>query len=517
VGLSFKKKSGGGGDSGTKPKIGSQRAPKSKPPTDQDLLGNSTIAQSVTKPEDEISPLLMPPLPEVPSKGPPNKPPPPLPMMGAPKQGVTPAPLEVAPQVLPELESAPKQGVTPQALSTDAPTIAPPRPEAPQVAPKQTVAPERPLTQAPVTAPVEEEPKKKKGLMSRIFGGKKKKEEKPGKDRMKDRHVTSQETLAKGSINEVKKVNYRRGIGNSGQKQGFFKESVKEDRDKGFYLPQEAQQLGMDANDPHMSARAVASSRLDKGLGINVLSEDVFAKHDGKVGVTSAKVEGEAMRGMLYEKDVTGQINRMYGERAPQKIREMQDNQTQRIDKENLTVKNFSGFEFGDVDFKNSEVQKGLSNLQLMDYLTGQVDRHEGNIFVGENGKVTGIDNDMAFGKESAEGVGKNQGMPQLVDAEVGLKILNTSEEEIRAMLTMRKGDMEGLDESEIEAAIRRFDELKAHVDNLYMNDQLIYEWNDETYERAVAGGSGYLARGVNARKNMDDDDKLRQRKSKAI
>ena len=38
-------------------------------------------------------------------------------------------------------------------------------------------------------------------------------------------------------------------------------------------------------------------------------------------------------------------------------------------------------------------------DLQLIDALTGQVDRHGGNIFVDpKTGKVTGIDNDAAFG-----------------------------------------------------------------------------------------------------------------------
>ena len=50
------------------------------------------------------------------------------------------------------------------------------------------------------------------------------------------------------------------------------------------------------------------------------------------------------------------------------------------------------------INLKDKRIQKNLSDLQLMDALTGQLDRHLGNIFIdSKTGKVTGIDNDMAF------------------------------------------------------------------------------------------------------------------------
>ncbi len=59
------------------------------------------------------------------------------------------------------------------------------------------------------------------------------------------------------------------------------------------------------------------------------------------------------------------------------------------------------GYAFSDV---TNNFQREMSNLDILDYVCGQDDRHEGNFFVkkDENGKfdgVVGIDNDSAFGK----------------------------------------------------------------------------------------------------------------------
>ena len=53
-------------------------------------------------------------------------------------------------------------------------------------------------------------------------------------------------------------------------------------------------------------------------------------------------------------------------------------------------------------------IQKGLSDLQLFDAISGQVDRHAGNIYVDpETGTVTGIDDDRAFGQGQKPDVGR--------------------------------------------------------------------------------------------------------------
>lgn len=58
-----------------------------------------------------------------------------------------------------------------------------------------------------------------------------------------------------------------------------------------------------------------------------------------------------------------------------------------------------SAFVFQPIDFADPRVKKGMSDLQLFDAVSGQVDRHGSNIFVDPaTGAVTGIDDDWSFG-----------------------------------------------------------------------------------------------------------------------
>ncbi len=72
-------------------------------------------------------------------------------------------------------------------------------------------------------------------------------------------------------------------------------------------------------------------------------------------------------------------------------------------DERNSKNKDDNGFNLGDV---TGNFQREMSNLDILDYVCGQIDRHTGNFFVkkDENGKfngVVGIDNDFSFGKSN--------------------------------------------------------------------------------------------------------------------
>jgi len=47
---------------------------------------------------------------------------------------------------------------------------------------------------------------------------------------------------------------------------------------------------------------------------------------------------------------------------------------------------------------ENETTAQGLLKLQVLDWICGQVDRHQGNYFVDKEGNVTGIDQDCSFG-----------------------------------------------------------------------------------------------------------------------
>jgi hypothetical protein len=310
---------------------------------------------------------------------------------------------------------------------------------------------------------------------------------------LRGRDVKFMKSLGGGSANDVYKARYKKEIADSGTKEGFWK-----------------------ASEGNESAKAMASSRLDQALGTNMLSRDVEAKHKGQLGITSAKVEGEAMSENKYT-DLTDQYIEGFGsyEESVKQIKEMGMEGMHTFDDEGQTISKLTGSELLDVDLKNPEVQRGMANLEVLDYLTGQEDRHEGNIFVDpQTGKVSGIDNDMSFGgdmtAEKFQELGDNninlkvQGLPSQIDADLGMRILVMEESEFLQILEGNKKDRAHLTEEEKESAVDRFRHLKVHVDNLYMNDGFIWQWNDDTYDEAVESGKGYLARAVRDREGDD-------------
>lgn len=186
--------------------------------------------------------------------------------------------------------------------------------------------------------------------------------------------------------------------------------------------------------DPRMVARSVASSRLDRFLGVNVLAEEQFYEgpHKGfELGFNvSGSVPGDEI---LDAKTMTRTV----------------------------------------VDYSNPETQRTMSDLHVMDYLTGQTDRHAGNIVVDPaTGRAKGIDNDQAFANPANEDQGRAQGIkmsniPDLIDEATANKILSHKSKHIRSLLAGGKDDPERLTSEEVEAAVGRFKRLKTHLKSL--------------------------------------------------
>jgi len=318
-----------------------------------------------------------------------------------------------------------------------------------------------------------------------------------GKSKMKDRHVVSKKVLGGGSVNEVTSMDYRRGIGTSGQTKGFFKKDPKKGK-KAIGDAAAGARIGQDGKDTHMSTRAVLSSRLDKRLGTNVLTEEVYGKHKGKKGSVSSRAKGQQMSHSEFEektnnkKDWKPTVNQ-------QSIFKQQEDGSWNKRSADVCL---------DIDLKNPETQRSMWNMQLLDSLTGQVDRHFGNMFFDkDSGRVTGIDNDLAFGLQTGqeERTGKQSNfLPELVDKETGEMVLSMTDEDFVETISAKKGDYGKLTEDELEAAKNRFRAVKDHVRNLKENGLLVDEWNDQTYQQAIDGhlksngnrsdGSSYVA-----------------------
>jgi hypothetical protein len=345
--------------------------------------------------------------------------------------------------------------------------------------------------------------------------------------RKNDKKLSSPLTPVGGSdansANEVFKAKTRGPVGKSGPASGFAKKSSKKG-DVLSHLPSAMAQIGYQEGfenhdlqnegvgfhtiteegsndtkykldqDPRLVARQVISSRLDKKLGINVLSAEIFSQDEkGKTIGISGQVAGDQVR---KTKD------------RPQWDPQAEDDPTYNV--------------YDDFDYSNPETQKGLSNLMLMDSLTNQQDRHMGNMFIDKKtGNVKGIDNDASFTRKKKSRAYDLPGNPlvdgfykrganlsnefshnedgslrynqTLIDQEAGEALLKMSEEDLVKILKGRDSDPknERLDELEINNTLGRFRAMKARIMELKMENELglggglVEEWNDETYERA--------------------------------
>ena len=337
-------------------------------------------------------------------------------------------------------------------------------------------APPRPNTPAP--------------MLPRVIGG-----QQPAapvltdKDEKKDIFGKSTaKKLKSGTKNEVSKMTYKQGIGGGTETRGFWKvgqtdgasaasktgidkeagqsKTVPSKQDPNKLVPNHKL---VEATDPRMAARAVATSRLDKALGTNVIADEAFAYHQRQLGNVSAMVGGRAL--VENETDKKG---------------ELQSQDLAQIE-----------------DAKSAEYQRSMANLGVVDYLTGQVDRHDGNIFYDpKTGAVKGIDNDLAFGQwdhQNDAGLGFGaalSGLPQQIDAATANVIRDMSEDEFRASISPQNGDPQGLHKSEIDKAVERFHKMKVHIAALRKQGLLVQQWDDQTYADACNDVDGsYLGR----------------------
>jgi len=137
-------------------------------------------------------------------------------------------------------------------------------------------------------------------------------------------------------------------------------------------------------------------------------------------------------------------------------------------------------------------LQKGLCRLEWDDALCGQFDRHGENYFIDLNNatgsaKVTGIDNDLAFGANTKTvpppgpnpGTGYNGiGLPQLIDQETFNRLsVADFDRDILPGLAGR------LTDDEISATRDRFDQLKQHAQTLSDEGKVVGNW--ETWRSA--------------------------------
>ena len=168
------------------------------------------------------------------------------------------------------------------------------------------------------------------------------------------------------------------------------------------------------------------------------------------------------------------------------------------------------------MEFKSGKVlQKALEGtirLGILDYISGQTDRHYENYYIDSDGNVTAIDNDMSFGgKTRARGQRSKFFVPNRGSLLVNLPKVMTSE--IKSELeTFLKGD--GVkyflsdvaktfseDSKEYKGVLRRIHEIEDTLlrkDAVLVSDDLL---NKESLER-LDSESNYLVRDLSVKKS---------------
>jgi len=267
--------------------------------------------------------------------------------------------------------------------------------------------------------------------------------------------------------------------------------------------------IGIDPLQPHWSERNVASYRLATALGLNVIPRTNFAKLSVEQGDEKSVERSEGKR---VERSMGKRAGRSVGKSAKESVEKivehgvimdlakgyspfstgmvnipLTDAQYKVLDKnptvapalaqaqgfKTATLKGKTlvfdpGLDKRDklesivaINFNDKVLQRELTNLNWFDLLAGQVDRHGHNFFVEEDANrnvigVKGIDNDACFGKNTTDPAlaGKLRGLkgtdlPGAISKATYDKLMGLTPKRLRAL-------MKGLDDAEIEAAIKR-------------------------------------------------------------
>ena len=238
----------------------------------------------------------------------------------------------------------------------------------------------------------------------------------------------------------------------------------------------------------HMAQYAVASTRLARFLGMeDVISHNAFAHINGQDGVVSGQVTGVPVRTLEHDEET--QVPPQYT--SADDIAAWLAGQGSKVIQKDGKYFKLTAFVFNPIDYKNPRIQKGMSDLQIFDAISGQTDRHGGNIFVNpQTGKVTGIDDDQAMTTSYYrvdEPQNQYPGLPPLVDRRTAEKILALRPENLEEFLKPRENDQGKLTPKERQAVEGRLRAVQEYLEKLGKAGGLVDTWDDNTYNRQMA------------------------------
>ena len=246
-------------------------------------------------------------------------------------------------------------------------------------------------------------------------------------------------------------------------------------------LNENAQGAGIPELNPQQSVRAVATFKMSEQLNLGVIPRtEFFVGTDDDDGRPTLGQAMQVVNGAIGQR--TAYKNVPVNQKEIQDAEDIVNNPPS-----NLHPLELAGYESilskhvkvngtwypalstpvpVDINYGNAVVQKGLSDLQVFDYIIGHADRNPGNWFFEKQGDtiigIKGIDNDDTFGERwspgGAPGMGfPIRGIPPIVDISTALSILNANFKDIRPLLA-------GLSDGEINKAGERFAQIQQEV-----------------------------------------------------
>ena len=293
-------------------------------------------------------------------------------------------------------------------------------------------------------------------------------------------------------------------------------------------------------DDPTMGARAVLSSDIDQSMGLNALSRETYQNYgNGKEGTESSEVRGDEIHTNEYNTRISKAEYKagMYDEANKYKEK--------RSGPFGLRKKYYklSATNYKRHDFADPATQKSLSNIQLEDAITGQMDRHGGNMKINPvTHEAKGYDNDLMeisrsnklssmAGLQKPTGVGalsaeqeatrqnkrsealkavnkhwgKQVGLPSHMDRAAADKLVSTKSSAFIADLQNRNSEnMDRLSPGTIEelknrySSVRRYAKAGMASAGLVNNPAKAAKWSSPAYQDTVKKGAGMVPKIIN-------------------
>ncbi len=216
-----------------------------------------------------------------------------------------------------------------------------------------------------------------------------------------------------------------------------------------------------DALHPNLTARNLATGNIAQMMGMNVIPDMSFCEHNHKIGLAMDMAPGYMASSVLVDPS-KGNEETPYG-------------RCMLVDKKTRVSPAI-----------RQKVMAGLADLELLDAICAQPDRHHSNFFIDyKTGQVTGIDNDICL-YAFPDIVGSSQdlrqrewsrgcrvGYPRLINRSTYQRLMSLDSDEVCKSLPPC------FDKSVGDALKSRIEKLKAHAWFLEGAGRIVDNWAD--------------------------------------